>query len=53
MFDEEFDRQALPLENLDCTVSVLLHTRAFRLTYRRNPVRESTFDESKVRLAEV
>ena len=53
MFDEEFELQAFPFDNQDCTVSVLLHTRAFRLTYRRNPVRESTFEESKVMLTEV
>ena len=53
MFDEEFELQAFPFDNQDCTVSVLLHTRAFRLTYRRNPTRESTFEESKVMLTEV
>ena len=53
VFDEEFELQAFPFDNQDCTVSVLLHTRAFRLTYRRNPTRESTFEESKVMLTEV
>ena len=51
-FDEQYELQDFPFDCQDCTVSVMLHTRAYRLVYKRNPVRPSSFDHTTVTLAE-